>query len=75
MPKAKAGDAMMRQWQMLKLLPGKGPGISARELTSELADLGYDVDKRTVTRDLVKLSELFPLVCNDKGTPHGWYWM
>lgn len=75
MPKAKAGDAMMRQWQMLKLLPGKGPGISARELTSELADLGFEVDKRTVTRDLVKLSELFPLFCNDKGTPHGWHWM
>lgn len=75
MPKAKAGDAMMRQWQMLKLLPGRKPGISAKELTSELADLGFEVDKRTVTRDLAKLSELFPLECNDKGTPHGWHWM
>lgn len=75
MPKSSSGNAMARQWTMLKLLPGKPPGLDANQIKARLAEQGYDVDKNTVTRDLKALSVVFPLVRNDKGVPHGWYWM
>ncbi|MFZ5619609.1 MAG: helix-turn-helix transcriptional regulator [Pseudomonadota bacterium] len=75
MPKSSSGNAMARQWTMLKLLPGKPPGLDANQIKARLAEQGYDVDKNTVTRDLKALSVIFPIVRNDKGIPHGWYWM
>ena len=66
---------MARQWEMLKLLPPRPPGISASDLTGRLADAGFDVTKRTVERDLNDLSRLFGFTCNDKGMPYGWHWM
>lgn len=75
MPKSSSGNAMARQWTMLKLLPGKPPGLDANQIKARLAEQGYDVDKNTVTRDLKALSVIFPLERNDKGVPHGWHWM
>lgn len=75
MPKSSSGNAMARQWTMLKLLPGKSPGLDANQIKTWLAEQGYDVDKNTVTRDLKALSVIFPIVRNDKGIPHGWHWM
>lgn len=75
MPKSSSGNAMARQWAMLKLLPGKPPGLDANQIKTRLAEQGYDVDKNTVTRDLKALSTIFPLMRNDKGIPHGWHWM
>lgn len=66
---------MARQWEILKLLPHRGPGTTYGELTQKLRDSGYHVTKRTVERDLKTLSDVFPLCCNDKSTPFGWYWM
>ena len=59
---------------MLKLLPNRAPGLSAADLHQQLQDAGHRTTKRTVERDLNELSRLFPLHCNDKGTPYGWYW-
>lgn len=75
MPKASHHQAVARQWEILKRLPKRGPGITARQLAHDLADYGFVITKRTVERDLQELSGLFPLVCNDKGTPYGWHWM
>jgi predicted DNA-binding transcriptional regulator YafY len=75
MPKAEANQTLARQWELLKLLPTRPPGITAAELTSRLADLGYAVTKRTVERDLNDLARLFGFTCNDKGNPYGWHWM
>lgn len=75
MPKASHHQAVARQWEILKRLPVRGPGITARHLADVLAQHGFVVTKRTVERDLLELSSLFPLVCNDKGTPYGWHWM
>lgn len=75
LPRAKQNQTLARQWEILKRLPAKGPGVTARELAEWLADEGFPTAKRTVERDLVELSRLFPLDCNDKGTPYGWRWM
>jgi len=75
MPKATHHHALARQWELLRLLPSRLPGITANELAGRLQGNGFVVSKRTVERDLSELSTLFGIACNDKGMPYGWYWM
>lgn len=76
MPNKKANHhALARQWEILKTLPNRGPGITVRELADKIFEAGFSVTKRTIERDLTELSALFPLMHNDKGTPRGWHWM
>jgi len=75
MPRADSDSVIARQWQLLRLLPPKRPGESARGLCERLADHGFRVSKRTVERDLQTLSRIFPIAINDKGMPQGWHWM
>lgn len=75
MPKAAQHHALARQWQVLRLLPTKTPGITSRELVEKLEREGFTVTKRTVERDLAELSTIFGIACNDKGMPYGWHWM
>jgi len=75
MPKANTSHALARQWELLKLLPPKGPGITAKDLAERLARAGFEVSKRTIERDLQDLSLIFPVMCNEKGIPYGWHWM
>lgn len=63
-----------RQWELLKLLPSRSPGLTSRDLEQVLVGEGFDVSKRTVERDLSELSRLFPITCNAKSKPYGWYW-
>jgi len=74
MPRNSDLNAVSRQWEMLKLLPTKPPGITSRDLQEQLHKIGYNIVKRTVERDLLDLSNPFPILCNDKGKPYGWYW-
>ena len=74
MPDRSKHDAIARQWEMLKLLPQRGSGTTSSELTRRLADAGFEVDKRTVERDLIKLSALFPIVADERSKPYGWRW-
>lgn len=75
MPKESTRNTLVRQWEMLKLIPSRGSGITAKELTDELSDIGFTVTKRQIERDLQQLQESFPLHCNDKGKPYGWRWV
>jgi len=75
MPAKPAHATIARQWEILKLLPPRSPGKTARQLAEMLSADGFEVSKRTVERDLNELSGIFPIVCNDKGTPFGWHWM
>lgn len=75
MPKATHHHALARQWELLRLLPSRQPGITAADLARRLQDNGFVVSKRTIERDLSELSTLFGIACNDKGMPYGWYWM
>ena len=67
-------DTQLRQWAMLKRIPQHPRQITARELNDGLASEGFEVGKRTVERDLLSLSGIFPLISNDRSRPYGWSW-
>lgn len=74
MQKQNQNDTQLRQWAMLKRIPQHPRQITARELTERLGSEGFEVGKRTVERDLVSLSAIFPLISNDRSRPYGWSW-
>lgn len=74
MPSASTRQTLARQWELLKRLPGRGEGRTARELTELLHDAGFAVSKRQVERDLLDLRESFPLECIDEQLPYRWRW-
>jgi len=45
-------------------------GHTAQQLKDALANRDYEIDKRTVERDLVQLSARFPIVCSEDTTPY-----
>jgi len=67
-------DTLMRQWQMLRLIPRHPSKVSTTQLIYSLADAGFQVTPRTMQRDLVKLSEIYPLVSDERSKPFGWSW-
>lgn len=74
MPSASTRQTLARQWELLKRLPGRGQGRTAKELTEILHDAGFAVSKRQVERDLGDLLESFPLECSDDQLPYRWRW-
>ena len=75
MPHVSTRHTLSRQWELLKLLPGRGAGKTAKELAEALNDAGFRVSKRQVERDLGDLMESFPIDCNNAGSPYGWRWV
>lgn len=67
-------QSLLRQWNMLRLLPRAPVKISARELCERLGSADFPVAKRTVERDLNELSAVFPLVVDTREKPYGWSW-
>jgi len=67
-------DTLMRQWQMLRLIPRHPSKVSTTQLIHSLADAGFKVTSRTLQRDLVKLSEIYPLLSDERSKPFGWSW-
>jgi predicted DNA-binding transcriptional regulator YafY len=67
-------DTLLRQWQMLRMIPRVPQKITAGELHKKLLAELFDVTKRTVERDLLSLSEMFPLVSDERDKPYGWSW-
>jgi len=74
LPFATTRATLSRQWALLRQLPSRSPGITSAELVGSLRDVGFDVSKRTVERDLNDLSLIFPIERNDKSIPFGWHW-
>jgi predicted DNA-binding transcriptional regulator YafY len=75
MPAQNTRATLARQWTLLRLLPHRGSGLTARELTAQLKSAGHPVTKRQVERDLTELATLFPIECMDASTPWGWRWL
>lgn len=67
-------DTLPRQWQMLRMVPRYPQKITAKSLHEKLQAEQFDVTKRTVERDLLALSEMFPLVSDERDKPYGWSW-
>ena len=72
MPANKTRNTLARQWELLKLLPTRGPGKTAKELAEALNEAGFAVSKRQVERDLGELYDAFRLECNNASIPFGW---
>ncbi len=75
MPTNSHHDAIARLLAILKKIPRKSPGISAREMMIWLNDEGYECSKRTVERDLDVLASHFPLFYEEEKSPYKWQWM
>ena len=66
-------DTTLRHMAMLREVPGRPWKTTASQLCKKLSELGYRVGKRTVERDLIKLSAHYALR-NDGAKPLGWFW-
>lgn len=77
MPANEKRHTLLRQWELLKSLPSyqQNPtGVSTKEIQQRLQEAGFEVDLRTIQRDLQELSALFPIDANDTAKPYGWRW-
>ncbi|MBF0420052.1 MAG: WYL domain-containing protein [Magnetococcales bacterium] len=66
-------DTLLRQWNMLRLLPRFPHKISTPEIHQRLEELEFYTTLRTVQRDLDKLSAHFQIYADDF-KPRGWCW-
>ncbi len=64
----------LRQISMLELIPRAPRKTYTKELKSKLSDRGYEVDERTIQRDLISLERVLPLICDARDKPFGWSW-
>lgn len=71
---SRSDETLFRQWLMLSRIPRYPMKISVTELNKVLMGEGYAVDKRTVQRDLNKLSLPFPLCNETVGRTNYWFW-
>ena len=67
-------ETMERYWLMLRLIPRYPVKIDGAELEARLRGEGYEITRRTIQRDLEKLSRIFPLLCDEQSKPYGWSW-
>lgn len=68
-------SALQRNLLILRLIPRAPSKIGTRELMTKLKSLGFAVSQRSIQRNLVDLSEIYPDLVNDgdKDIP-GWFW-
>jgi len=74
MPEHSHQDAISRLLEILKKIPRRGAGISAKAMTEWLNGSGYQCSKRTVERDMAVLNAHFPIIYDDAKTPYRWQW-
>jgi len=72
--RAIVASATLRQWHLLTLLPVSPRRADTATLAAQLAERGLVVHRRTVQRDLLELSKLFPIVSDERAKPYGWRW-
>lgn len=69
-----SAETLLRHWKMLQLVPRYPRRASAKQICAQLGSHGFTATERTVQRDLEKLSQSFPIACDDRSKPYGWYW-
>jgi len=67
-------DTLLRQWTMLRAVPREPRSISIKDLQARLRVAGYSTTRRTIERDLPRLSAIFPLTCDTARKPYAWSW-
>lgn len=67
-------DALLRQWELLRAIP-RAPGkVDVSALNKKLEQLGYQITRRQLQRDLNNLSRIFNLESDERSVPYGWSW-
>ena len=75
---AKGGeDTIVRHWKLMKALPTEPRWVTVAQLCAALQDDGITVSRRTVERDLRKLSAVpgIPIFCREGDGIDHWAWM
>jgi len=67
-------ETLYRQWLMLKAIPRYPRKVDAATIERQLVNQGVEIHRRTIQRDLMSLSLIFPIVCDDEHKPYGWSW-
>lgn len=67
-------ELVMRQLAMLSAIPKGAPGVSTADIESALEEKGFSISRRSIQRDLEKLSSVYPLVCDACGRTNYWYY-
>ncbi|MEC7929722.1 MAG: WYL domain-containing protein [Pseudomonadota bacterium] len=67
-------DTTLRQLKLLELLPRQPFKKSTQTLKENLSEIGFEVSKRTIQRDLKNLSSILPLISDERDKPYGWSW-
>ena len=70
-----ATDTTLRHLAMLTAIPVGLPGKSTSQILMELLDKSpdFNVDRRTIQRSLVQLSQRFPITAETRGRTNNWY--
>jgi len=75
MPSRSKGNVILRQWEMIQLIPARDhAGKTANDLATQLASRGFHVTSRTIERDLEELQSVLPLDVDNKARPKRWRW-
>jgi predicted DNA-binding transcriptional regulator YafY len=75
MPIRSKGNVILRQWEMIQLIPARDRvGMTAAEIASALATRGFPVTSRTIERDLEELRRVLPLDVDNNARPKRWCW-
>lgn len=67
-------DAFIRYLLLLREIPAAPNHVDTVTLARRLEEQGICVTRRTIQRDLERLSSRLPLECNDAGKPYAWAW-
>ena len=67
-------DTTLRYIETLRAIPRYPAKTTAGEVHQKLAGAGYAIDRRSVERDLRRLSGIFPISCDEGARPVGWFW-
>lgn len=68
-------DGLHRQWTLLRMIPKAPKKIDSTKIVEMLRDKhGIETTARTVQRDLVNLSRIFPIVRDEETRHFGWSW-
>ena len=67
-------DTILRQMNMLQLIPRYPRKVTTANVRDDLNDSGYEASLRTIQRDLQELSRVFPIISDERNSPFGWSW-
>src|SRR5690554_5982732 len=72
MTRSMSVQSVLRYLMMLRHVPRQPHKIDAKTLQKRLVEQGIDVSVRTIQRNLIELSEVFPLTTDERSKPYGW---